>query len=129
MVVLSLFCAIAGSPPLFAAGVPEGLVGRWGFDDGTGKDLSGNGNDAVLGGTRIYSLGKGRACIQLAEDDEPMFVLLARDPVAALLVRHWAELRIMYDILTCDQQNEAIACADAMEKWANDHPDHGPFAK
>ena len=28
----------------------DGLVGRWDFDDGTGKDLSGQGNDAVLGG-------------------------------------------------------------------------------
>jgi len=34
----------------------ESLVGRWDFDDGTGKDLSGNENDAILGGTRIYSL-------------------------------------------------------------------------
>ena len=41
-----------------------GLVGRWTFDDGTGKDLSSNGNDAVLGGGKVYSLGKGRACIQ-----------------------------------------------------------------
>ena len=37
-----------------AAAEPAGLVGHWTFDDGTGKDLSGNGNDAVLaGGTPV----------------------------------------------------------------------------
>ncbi len=51
---------------------PEGLVGRWDFDDGTGTDLSGNGNHAVLGGTRIYSLGEGRACIETMSKTEPM---------------------------------------------------------
>ena len=51
---------------------PEGLVGRWDFDDGTGTDLSGNGNHAVLGGTRIYSLGEGHACIETMSKTEPM---------------------------------------------------------
>jgi len=68
LVVLAL--SIGTTVP--AAGEPPGLVGRWAFDDGTGKDLSGNRNDAVLGGTRIYSLGKGRACIELMPDADPM---------------------------------------------------------
>ena len=50
----------------------EGLVGHWNFDDGTGTDLSGNGNHAVLGGTRIYSLGEGHACIETVSKTEPM---------------------------------------------------------
>ena len=50
----------------------EELVGRWDFDDGTGKDLSGNGNHAILGGTKIYSLGEGRACIEVMRKTEPM---------------------------------------------------------
>ena len=49
-----------------------GLVGRWDFDDGTGTDLSGNGNHAVLGGAKIYSLGEGRACIETMPKTEPM---------------------------------------------------------
>jgi len=49
-----------------------GLVGRWDFDDGTGTDLSGNGNHAVLGGTKIYSLGEGRACIETIPKTEPL---------------------------------------------------------
>ncbi|RKU06179.1 hypothetical protein C6503_26540 [Candidatus Poribacteria bacterium] len=55
-----------------AASEPKGLIGRWDFDDGTGTDLSGNGNHAVLGGTTIYSLGEGRACIEVMRKTEPM---------------------------------------------------------
>ncbi len=54
------------------AGEIGGLVGRWDFDDGTGTDLSGNGNHAVLGGTKIYSLGEGRACIETISKTEPL---------------------------------------------------------
>ena len=49
-----------------------GLVGHWNFDDGTGTDLSGNGNHAVLGGAKIYSLGEGQACIETMPKTEPM---------------------------------------------------------
>ena len=55
-----------------AASEPKGLIGRWDFDDGTGTDLSGNGNHAVLGGTTIYSLGEERACIEVMRKTEPM---------------------------------------------------------
>ncbi len=72
------------STAAFAAEEPHGLVGRWDFDDGTGKDLSGNGNDAEFGGARIYSLGKGRACIQLTEDAEPMHIPASEDSVLAI---------------------------------------------
>ena len=54
------------------ASQPEGLIGHWNFDDGTGTDLSGNGNHAVLGGTKIYSLGEGHACIETMPKAEPM---------------------------------------------------------
>ena len=54
------------------ASQPEGLIGHWNFDDGTGTDLSGNGNHAVLGGTKIYSLGEGHACIETMSKAEPM---------------------------------------------------------
>ena len=49
-----------------------GLVGHWNFDDGTGTDLSGNGNHAVLGGAKSYSLGEGQACIETMPKTEPM---------------------------------------------------------
>ena len=62
----------------------DSLVGRWDFDDGTGKDLSGNGNDAVLGGATVYSLGKGRACIQLMQDAKPMSIPASEDSSLAI---------------------------------------------
>jgi alpha-glucuronidase len=49
-----------------------GLVGHWNFDDGTGTDLSENGNHAVLGGAKIYSLGEGQACIETMPKTEPL---------------------------------------------------------
>jgi len=69
-------------------------------------------------------------CYDKAENDEPMFVLLARDPVAPILVRHWRQLRMLLDIDDDDAKGvEADICANAMEVWASDHPDHGPFGK
>ena len=54
------------------SGISDGLVGRWEFNDGTGRDLSGNGNDAVLNKNSIYSLGKGQSCIQLMPKTDPV---------------------------------------------------------
>ncbi|MHC4509240.1 MAG: hypothetical protein ACYTAO_09835, partial [Planctomycetota bacterium] len=82
--ILASLSTIMDSRAAFAAERAEGLVGRWGFDDGTGKDLSGNGNDAVLGGARIYSLGKGRACIELLEDADPMRIPASEDSPLAI---------------------------------------------
>ena len=57
-------------------------------------------------------------CYESAELDEPMFVLLARDPVAAILVRHWVILRQMKcpedEVM---QHTEAMQTADAMDDW------------
>jgi hypothetical protein len=69
-------------------------------------------------------------CYTKAGDDEPMFVLLARDPLAPILVRMWAELSNAMnhetDSLT-DKEREAIACAKTMEAWesvgSNDRED------
>ncbi len=47
-----------------ADNVSPGLAGHWTFDDGTGKDVSGHGGDAVLNSSQIYSLGQGRACVR-----------------------------------------------------------------
>ena len=68
-------------------------------------------------------------CYEKAEDDEPMFVLLARDPVAPTLVRMWCEMRRMLDVGDLSKHAEALDCAVQMERWAEDHPDHGPLGK
>lgn len=67
-------------------------------------------------------------CYENAMPDEPMFILLARDPDAPRLVREWADGR-MADIRASKRPpsdvamvDEALKCSEAMEKWraAND---------
>ena len=58
-------------------------------------------------------------CYANAEPDEPMFILLARDPDAPALVRQWAKAR--WDRGERQEKiAEADACAKAMEDWRND---------
>ena len=65
-------------------------------------------------------------CYANAEPDEPMFILLGRDPHAADAVRKWA-----YDRETMIERGakppedmrmvvEARECADAMERYATE---------
>lgn len=57
-------------------------------------------------------------CYANAKPDEPMFVLLGRDPVASLLVALWADLRRGIGETDAAMLSEAEACAEAMEAWA-----------
>lgn len=87
-------------------------------------------------------------CYANAEPDEPMFVLLARDPLAAFLVSIWSKVRygdveaasavFMKMLHTAGVQyalepdtakaSEAIECAMAMFEWRekNRPSPHGP---
>lgn len=56
-------------------------------------------------------------CYRAAEPDEPMFVLLARDPDAPDLVREWARRRMMRRGLEDSKALEALGVANAMEAW------------
>jgi hypothetical protein len=58
-------------------------------------------------------------CYANAEPDEPMFVLLARDPSAPYAIRRWAQRRVASGLnaSTDDQISEAFDCADAMDAW------------
>lgn len=59
-------------------------------------------------------------CYASAEPDEPMFVLLARDPLAPELVRRWARRRKLTRGPS-DKVHEAETCAAEMERWAFEH--------
>lgn len=52
--------------------ITDNLVGRWEFNDRTGRDISGNGNDAVLNENNIYPLSQGQYCIQLLPNTDPI---------------------------------------------------------
>lgn len=61
-------------------------------------------------------------CYEKAEPDEPMFILLARDPDAPELVELWAEMRQnREDPNDDDQIREAKECATAMRLWRQNH--------
>jgi hypothetical protein len=70
-------------------------------------------------------------CYNAAESDEPMFVLLARDPMAPALVRLWADARELAAKADRDlaKVDEARKCAADMDRWHGDHPDHGFLAR
>ena len=53
-------------------------------------------------------------CYEKAEPDEPMFVLLARDKTAALVVELWMLQQTEIDD---EKLQEAKECAAAMRKW------------
>lgn len=59
-------------------------------------------------------------CYGKAEPDEPMFILLGRDPLASIIVGIWAALRREMEPqnATTDQIHEAFACSDQMLRWA-----------
>lgn len=66
-------------------------------------------------------------CYANALSDEPMFILLARDPTAPAIVREWAELREAA-IETGNRPRsdmamvvEARDCALQMETWRREH--------
>jgi hypothetical protein len=76
-------------------------------------------------GTKLQELRDG--CFARAMDDEPMFVLLARDEQAPTRVRDWATQRKSDVSLgrkpasDMDQVNYAFQLADQMEAWRLEH--------
>lgn len=60
-------------------------------------------------------------CYDKAEPDEPMFVLLARDPLAPILVQLWADLSEG----NLSKVFEARQCAVSMKDWRERHIDNG----
>ena len=55
------------------------------------------------------------SCLNKADSEEPVFVLRAKDPVAAMTVRHWATMS--GGIHQSGKIDEARRLADAMEAW------------
>lgn len=60
-------------------------------------------------------------CYSKAAPDEPMFVLLARDPLAPDIVREWINRRLKVE---CDlvKTQAAYECARLMEEWRAANP-------
>jgi hypothetical protein len=64
-------------------------------------------------------------CYAKLADDEPYFVLRAKDPMAPALIRLWAEARrVQYG--DYPKLHEALDCAIQMEGWRHLHPEAKP---
>jgi hypothetical protein len=76
-------------------------------------------------GTKAYEMING--CFARAMDDEPMFVLLARDAQAPQRVRDWATQRRADISMGLKPESdaalvdEAFECADLMEAWREEN--------
>lgn len=76
-------------------------------------------------GTKLQELRSG--CFAAAMDDEPMFVLLGRDPSAPDNVRAWADEREAAikagrkPSSDMSKVTEARECADNMEAWREEN--------
>lgn len=56
-------------------------------------------------------------CWPKLADDEPFFILRAKDPVAPILIRLWIALRELSSEKRYDKLDEAENCASSMETW------------
>lgn len=63
---------------------------------------------------------EGVSCFEKAGDDEPVFVLRAKDVLAPEVVRDWAE-RARSAGVNPDKIVEALNVADKMELWQDKH--------
>lgn len=57
-------------------------------------------------------------CYANAAPDEPMFVLLGRDPAASFIVRMWAYVRGKIGGTEQEKLDEAMTCAESMRSYA-----------
>jgi hypothetical protein len=66
-----------------------------------------------------------KACLRKKLPEEPMFIILGRDPDGGNIVRLWGERRIKAG--DRDHGMKALSVAKMMDEWAKDHKPHsGP---
>lgn len=65
------------------------------------------------------------SCLNRAADDEPIFVLRAKDPLAAKIVEEWSARSVLAGIHQ-DRAQAAFRFAQAMRAWRKQHFPDGP---
>ena len=68
----------------------------------------------------LQAYRRGEGCLAKSADDEPLFILCARDCYAPMTVREWAK-RLSGGNGPDAKVDDAIACAQAMEQWQAEH--------
>lgn len=67
--------------------------------------------------TEIENAVNGRGRLGKAAPDEPVFILRGQDLHASYAVRQWAEAAAVLLGTAHPKVQEAIRCAEAMERW------------
>jgi hypothetical protein len=62
-------------------------------------------------------MAEGKGCLGKAADDEPLFILRAKDPAAAFIVRVWCQLAWQAELHEPEKIEDAKVLADRMEAW------------
>ncbi len=57
------------------------------------------------------------SCLGRAEDDEPLFILRAKDGLSSTTVRAWADYAAKSGLHEREKIDEARMCADTMDNW------------
>jgi hypothetical protein len=70
----------------------------------------------------LVALSRGEGAVARAQDDEPVFILMARDVLAASVVREYARAAMRFRGLVpeaklTDKLAEVHRVADAMDEW------------
>lgn len=63
-------------------------------------------------------LSRPDSCLNKAAADEPVFVLRAKDPMAAMTIRHWVAMSSA-GAHESIKLAEAMKAADGMDEWRN----------
>lgn len=66
-------------------------------------------------------IAQPNSCLNKAAEDEPVFVLRAKDPIAPAAVEEWARLAQATGRHEPEKIEEARALAQAMREWRTDH--------
>lgn len=76
----------------------------------------------------LFALQRGDGCLAKSQDDEPVFILCARDVFAARLVREWADEVEIAAVRTAELTEarqrkiaDARRLALAMDTWRAEH--------
>ena len=68
----------------------------------------------------VKDLQDGTGCIGRTADDEPGFLICARDPLGGSIVRNWASGAIAHRV-NPDKIADALRIASAMDAWHREY--------
>ena len=72
--------------------------------------------------TTLEQAVKGEGCLGRCADDEPVFVLCARDPIALPLIKRWVRRRAFHNNGESDQKiKDAEAVVREFRDWQKKH--------